>query len=219
MTFAKYLIAGAGLLSLGLNAGLVSADDDRRGQSEYGGLEQLRDKLSAIDTLQADFAQQVFDERGELQEELEGQLTLKRPHFLRWETTFPDHSVMVADGESVWYYNAFVEQLSIFDQAQDLEQNPMLVLLSDDESAWQSFDVSYSEHFWHVRERSADYAQVSLSVAFDEQNRIETLRIDDGQGQVSVFALHNVELNQSVADTRFSVEVEEHVEIDDQRSR
>ncbi|RAJ96447.1 outer membrane lipoprotein chaperone LolA [Aliidiomarina maris] len=181
--------------------------------------EQLRTKLAAIDTLQAQFEQQVFDDRGELQEQLSGELTLKRPHFLRWETEFPDESVMVADGRAVWYYNAFVEQLSIFDQAQDLEQNPMLVLLSDDESAWQSFEVSVDDGMWYIRENQASYAQTSLGIRFSDSNAIQTLKIDDGQGQVSVFELSQIRMNEPVNDALFEVEVPAHVDIDDQRSR
>jgi len=205
------ITTAAALMVLGWSTQL-SADDN----TAY---HELRNKLATIDTLTADFEQQVFDERGELQETLNGELTLKRPHFLRWETSYPDHSIMVADGEAVWYYNAFVEQLSIFDQAQNLEQNPMLVLLSDDEEAWQRFNVSYEDSFWHVRERDATYAQVSLAVAFDGEDTLKTLRIDDGQGQVSVFDLSAVTLNTAIDDTLFSVEVEEHIEIDDQRAR
>ena len=205
------MTTAAALMVLGWSAQL-SADDN----TAY---HELRNKLATIDTLTADFEQQVFDERGELQETLNGELTLKRPHFLRWETSYPDHSIMVADGEAVWYYNAFVEQLSIFDQAQNLEQNPMLVLLSDDDEAWQRFNVNYEDNFWHVRERDATYVQVSLAVAFDGEDTLKTLRIDDGQGQVSVFDLSAVRLNDAIDATLFSVEVEEHIEIDDQRAR
>ncbi|MCC5879086.1 MAG: outer membrane lipoprotein chaperone LolA [Idiomarina sp.] len=208
MKLARYFTAGAGLLSLGLISLNVYASSEH---------EQLRDKLRSIDTLQAAFAQQVFDERGELQEELEGQLTLKRPHFLRWETEFPDESVMVADGDSVWYYNAFVEQLSIFDQAQDLEQNPMLVLLSDNDDAWASFSVSRDDDLWVIEESNPGYAQVSLAIGFGDNDQLQSLRVDDGQGQVSVFTLSDVVLNQPVNDVSFSIDVDDHVEIDDQR--
>lgn len=212
MNITNYLSVGAGVLAFCI-ATPAGAEQAR---SDY---EQLREKLAAIDTLHANFEQQVYDERDELQETLTGELTLKRPHFLRWETSAPDHSIMVADGEAVWYYNAFVEQVSIFDQAQDLEQNPMLVLLSDDEDAWQRFSVTYADDFWHVREHESSYAQVSLAVAFTANDTLKTLRIDDGQGQVSVFHLADVQLNQPVSDSMFSLSVDTHVEIDDQRAQ
>lgn len=182
-------------------------------------VDDLRSKLDQIDTLHASFEQQVFDERGELQEELEGDLILKRPHFLRWETTYPDQSIMVADGEAVWYLNAFVEQLSIFDQAQNLEQNPMLVLLSDDDAAWNEFTIERDGEFWVIREEQTGYSQVSLAIAFDANDAIQTMRIDDGQGQISVFALSNTELNRGADAHEFEIEVPEGVEIDDQRGQ
>lgn len=183
---------------------------------------ELQQRLAAIDTLQSEFTQRVYDEHNQVQEELQGELILQRPHFLRWETHFPDDSVMVADGDAVWYYNAFVEQLSIFDQAQDLEQNPMLVLLSDDQQVWQNFAVYRDNEFWVIEEQDNEYAQVSLSIAFNnadgQESVIERLRLDDGQGQVSVFYLSDVVLNQPLDPEQFILHTPDGVEIDDQRS-
>ncbi|RUO25877.1 outer membrane lipoprotein carrier protein LolA [Aliidiomarina minuta] len=179
---------------------------------------ELRDRLQEIDTLQAQFEQRVYDERDLLQEELQGELTLKRPHYLHWETSQPDHSVMVADGESVWYYNSFIEQLSIFDQAQSLEQNPMLVLLSDSDEAWSDFAVTRENDYWIIRDRTQGQVTVALSVAFDEEGLLNRLRVDDGQGQISVFELSEVTLNQNVAADKFTFSAPEGAEIDDQRT-
>lgn len=181
-------------------------------------IESLRGKLSQIDTLQAEFTQQVFDERDQLQEELSGDLFLKRPHYLRWETQQPDHSIMVADGDSVWYYNAFIEQMSIFDQAQNLEQNPMLVLLSDDDDAWADYRVYQEDDMWVIEEAGSDVSGVSLAVAFDQDETLERLRVNDGQGQVSVFELSNVVLNETMDDAQFTLDVPDGTEIDDQRA-
>lgn len=199
------------------NAAAGASDEDAPRTSENAQI--LRGMLQQVETLHADFEQKVFDERGELQETLEGTLVLKRPHFLRWETSYPDHSVMVADGQSVWYLNSFVEQLSIFDQAQDLEQNPMLVILSSDDYAWSQFEVTQDDGFWVIREPDSGYAQVSLALAFDDNQHLKTLRVDDGQGQVSVFELRDVQLNLGAPRSTFSIDVPEGVEVDDQRGQ
>lgn len=201
---------------------VFAAPSSMVGQSSEETRHQLQQRLSAVDTLQSSFIQRVYDENEQLQEELEGTLVLQRPHFLRWETHFPDDSVMVADGEAVWYYNAFVEQLSIFDQAQDLEQNPMLVLLSNDQASWNTFAVHRDSDYWVVQEQDNEYAQVSLSIAFGDNSRgetvIERLRLDDGQGQVSVFELSEVIVNQPLDPQLFTFQPPQGVELDDQRS-
>lgn len=203
----KLVVSIMTALSL-LTVGVASADEAH----------ELRERLQQIETLQAQFEQRVYDERDMLQEELQGELILKRPHYLHWETQLPDHSVMVADGESVWYYNSFIEQLSIFDQAQSLEQNPMLVLLSDSDEAWQDFSVNRDGQYWTIRDRSQGQARVALSVAFNSEGVLNQLRLDDGQGQISVFELSDVRLNQSVADDIFSFTAPEGAEVDDQRA-
>jgi outer membrane lipoprotein carrier protein len=202
------MFAGLVAFALPLASAVAQSDD----------VETLRARLSQIDTLQAEFTQQVFDERDQLQEELSGDLYLKRPHYLRWETEQPDHSIMVADGDSVWYYNAFIEQMSIFDQAQNLEQNPMLVLLSDDDQAWADFTVSEHDGLWVIEEADATVSGVSLAVGFDDNESIDTLRIDDGQGQISVFTLSAVKLNQGLDDSQFELDVPQGTEVDDQRA-
>ena len=42
----------------------------------------------------------------------EGELWVKRPNLFNWHMTSPDESVLVSDGQTLWFYNPFVEQVT-----------------------------------------------------------------------------------------------------------
>lgn len=37
---------------------------------------------------------------------------MKRPNLFNWHMTSPDESVLVSDGQTLWFYNPFVEQVT-----------------------------------------------------------------------------------------------------------
>ncbi|PTB88796.1 outer membrane lipoprotein carrier protein LolA [Pseudidiomarina aestuarii] len=73
----------------------------------------LQERLQQISSMDATFSQQVTDGNGELVQQLHGRLALARPHFLYWQTDAPDETVMVADGDSLWYYNGNATATSV----------------------------------------------------------------------------------------------------------
>lgn len=128
------------LVAVGLcvSASAMAANDDQL-QTEQA---QLIERLAELNTLQADFVQLVKDANGELVQQLQGAMVLKRPNKLIWQTDAPDETLLVANGETLWYHNAFIEQVTIYDQAEAVAQSPLLLLLDADNSDWQNYDVA-----------------------------------------------------------------------------
>ncbi|MEC7285843.1 MAG: outer membrane lipoprotein chaperone LolA, partial [Pseudomonadota bacterium] len=76
----------------------------------------LQALLSNMKQFRASFAQTVVDAQQNVVHEAQGTLTMTRPNKLRWETTFPDETLLVADGEAVWNVDTFVEQVTVLSQ-------------------------------------------------------------------------------------------------------
>ncbi|MCC5856504.1 MAG: outer membrane lipoprotein chaperone LolA [Idiomarina sp.] len=176
---------------------------------------QLQAKLAPVQSLQGRFVQTIYEQDDPVQQ-LSGSFALQRPALLRWETEEPEQTLLIADGDTLWYYNPFIEQVSLFDQAETMQTNPLLVLLTNDE--WTGFEVSFSDDLWHIRETNGGFHQV-LSIGFNEQGYLNTMALDDGQGQRSVFRLQNLEVNSEIERARFQFEIPSGTDIDDQRQR
>ena len=173
----------------------------------------LRALLANIETLAGRFEQHIY-EYDEQVEVMHGKFALQRPSMLYWETEQPDESVLVADGNTVWYYNPFIEQVSLFAQSQTMASNPLLVLLESD--AWDGFLIEFKQGRWVIDGQDESQGQ-QLILAFNDQNQLVEMELSDAYGQRSVFVLSELRENQPIAPSRFVFEVPEGVDIDDQR--
>lgn len=181
----------------------------------------LIERLSGLATLQAEFSQQVTDPAGELVQQLHGRLALARPNYLYWQTDAPDETLMVADGSNLWYYNPFVEQVTVYRQAEAMEQSPLLLLLDADAQAWSHYTVKQEGNSFALQPNPSADTQQSLQLIFaEDQNSAALQRIilDDGQGQISTIDLENLRLNQPVERGLFEFTLPEGVDLDDQRN-
>ena len=86
----------------------------------------LKALLSDMRQFRANFAQTVVDAQQNVVHEAQGVLTMTRPDKLRWETTFPDETLLIADGEAVWNVDTFVEQVTVLSQANAIKDNPVM---------------------------------------------------------------------------------------------
>lgn len=179
----------------------------------------LQERLQQISSMDATFSQQVTDGNGELVQQLHGRLALARPHFLYWQTDAPDETVMVADGDSLWYYNPFVEQVTVTDQTDTMEQSPLLLLLDDSAAAWDDYEVKQEGDSFALQPLATANSLQSLQLVFEAQSPVmRTIILDDGQGQISTIELAEVTVNGDLAPTLFEFTIPQGVDVDDQRN-
>ena len=78
------------------------------------GLSRLQVFLDKLDTLTAEFTQDVVNRDQELVESAAGRVALQKPGRFRWDYQEPFERVIVADGERVWLYEADLDQASVW---------------------------------------------------------------------------------------------------------
>lgn len=208
--FVGGVVLCSALLS-SVNAAANNSNDDARAS--------LVARLANMQSLHADFAQIVTDQQGELVQQLHGRFALARPNLLYWQTDAPDETVMIADGQALWYYNPFVEQVSVYDQTDSMAQSPLLLLVDTASPAWADYKVSYENDSYALQPRPSSDARQSLQLLFGgaDSNQLQRIILDDGQGQLSTITLDNVQLNADLAAELFRFDLPAGVELDDQR--
>ncbi|WP_411360316.1 outer membrane lipoprotein chaperone LolA [Pseudidiomarina sp. YC-516-91] len=207
-------------LALLVVAPLQANEQDSNASAAKTELRQIFDELS---TLQADFTQQVVDANGELVQELKGHLAMATPNQFFWQSNAPDELVLVADGRTVYYYDPFVDQVTLSDQTTASAQSPFLLLLDAQASAWADYKVSKTELSYQLEPTAANADQQALQINFvatDKQDEIvlDSLLLDDGQGQVTHIDLTNVQVDKAVPYSLFSFEIPATAVVDDQRA-
>ncbi len=172
----------------------------------------LQSLLKQTQSLSAEFEQQVKDEQGEVLQTLSGTLKLKRPANLYWHTKKPDESVMVANGKKVWYYNPFVEQVTIYAQQDMVDGSPLLLVLDSNGNQWQNYNVNFSDNRYFVEHETNGN---KLELTFTDEKLTEITMVQ-AQGERTELMLNNVALNEIISDEQFVFDVPADVDVDDQ---
>ena len=77
------------------------------------GIDVLRDYLNGLESFSAAFAQERYDEYGELLETASGRCLVKRPGRFRWSYTSPYLQSIIGDGDTLWIYDEDLEQVTV----------------------------------------------------------------------------------------------------------
>lgn len=175
----------------------------------------LRGLLAKINTLQASFTQVVNDSEGQPLQSSSGNLILQQPDRVYWQVLVPDETLLIANGERVFYVDEFVEQVSIFLQKDMVSNNPLMLLTSSDDEVWEQFSVIQQNLAYVVTpiNNEGQITQLTLRFIQDELTQFTLL---DNQGQVSQFTLNGTVLNMPLPINQFSYAIPEGFSVDDQ---
>lgn len=178
----------------------------------------LQQKLQQVTTFSAKFTQQVLDQQQQVLQQAEGELNLKQPELFRFATTKPEENLFIGDGQSLWFYSAALEQLTIYDAASEVNRTPFVLLTSNDPALWANFTVKQQQQQFTItaNDSSSQVSELSLRFAGDALSEMQVLDINQ---QRSVFKFIAVQLNVPLADSLFQFTPPEFTDIDDQRSR
>ncbi|WP_346993722.1 outer membrane lipoprotein chaperone LolA [Alteromonas gracilis] len=190
----------------------------------------LQSLLSDMKQFRADFAQTVVDADQNIVHEAQGVLTMTRPNKLRWETTFPDETLLIADGESVWNVDSFVEQVTVLSQSKAVEDNPIVLLTASDIATWNKFnirkvdtssvegdDVAKQLSSFQVTPKELGGQISALTLTFNQNNELAALNMLDAQQQISTLVFKDIETRFPLAADTFTVAIPDSFIIDDQR--
>jgi outer membrane lipoprotein carrier protein len=201
------------LVLLAVAAQGVSAQPERgAASSDFAALEAF---LDGVQSLTADFKQEVWNADHELLQTESGSLALKRPNRFRWTYVEPTQLIVVADGAKLSIYDVELEQVTVapFDS---VGTSPAM-LLSGDRDVREQFEVVDAYHEdgldWVKLEPLAggsDFASVLIGFNGTAPQRLELV---DGLNEVTRIELDNLDVNPELADDVFNLEVPAGVDV------
>ena len=177
---------------------------------------ELRTHLADLKGFQAQFKQTVIDADGVSIHEAEGKLSLARPAKLNWQQVMPEQDMIVSDGSTIWYYSPFVEQVTIMDASEAINQSPFILLADDRSESWQNYEVEKQQQGFLVKSKD-DPLQAAFWVKLNADNSISRFDIIESTGQRSQFDLQGFKANPSFSEKLFKFEIPKNTMIDDQR--
>lgn len=179
----------------------------------------LMKRLSGFNQFSANFSQQVIDEENNVLQEGQGKLAVKKPNLVYWETQQPEESYIISDGETLWFYDPFIEQATAYPVDASVANTPILLLTSTDEKLWQQYSVSKQSddnYLIHSNDINSRVKTLELSF-FADSSTLKTFSILDSTGQLSFIKLQEVNVFAEITSTLFQFTLPEGVYLDDQR--
>ena len=160
-----------------------------------------------LQTLQADFDQQVIDDNNKIIQSSRGHMWIRRPGRFRWDYIAPYRQQIIADGEHLWSYDEDLEQVMVQPAAEVLTSTPAM-LLSGDEPLENVFLIEAAEmrgNEQHVRliPRSDDSNIIELHLFFSA-GMLTRIEAQDSFGNTTIFSFTQLERNPKLDKDVFS---------------
>lgn len=167
----------------------------------------LSKNLKRLDNVSADFVQHTFDGKGALLQTQKGRLALKQPNKFRWESLEPYAQLLVSNGETLWQFDADLEQVTVQVLNKKLSATPALLLSGDTDQISSEYDI-YSEmlqdeeHFVLIP-KQVDVLFDRLRLEFGADKNIERMVIQDEVGQKTIIRFQNLTTSQALKSSDF----------------
>ena len=167
---------------------------------------RLNDFFTKVTTMQANFVQEVRDEKGKLRQKSNGKVSLHRPGRFRWEYTSPDKHLIVADGGSVWIYDEDLDQVTVKSMKKTLASAPVGLLINK-QPVHKQFKVTPMKSngrldWFHLVPHKKDSDFTSMDLGMD-QTGIQEMVLQDKFGQETSIHMSGVRLDPQINAQQF----------------
>ena len=156
----------------------------------------LRSFFAGLETLQADFEQQVMDEYGRVQQSSRGHMWIMRPGRFRWDYEEPYRQQIVADGTRLWSYDEDLEQVTVQAAGKVLTATPAM-LLSGEQPLEQVFTLKADADSVRLLPKTDDSNITALNL-YLEAGVLQEITAQDSFGNITTFRFSNLERNPSL---------------------
>jgi outer membrane lipoprotein carrier protein len=105
-------------------------------------LERIRGTLGSAFSMRAHFTQQVISREGKKSALVSGHIAVQRPGLFRWAVEKPFNQLIVADGQSLWLWDADLNQVTQKKQGNALAASPAAILAGEDARIETDFELT-----------------------------------------------------------------------------
>jgi chaperone LolA len=157
----------------------------------------VKDFFSGLHTLQADFDQQVTDDKNRPLQSSQGHMWIKRPGRFRWDYETPYRQQLVADGERLWSYDEDLEQVTV-QKASDVLTSTPAMLLSGEEPLEEVFNIEEAGEQHVLLVPKSDDSNVTRIHLYFSGKVLTRIKAEDNFGNTTTFSFTGFERNPAL---------------------
>lgn len=201
-----------------------SVQADINSSAEAG--RELAKRLQNVSSFSSEFVQQALFADGTIIQEIEGQLLIKKPNLMRWQTKPPYEQLVVADGVDIWILDRDLEQVTVRPMQKSLQEVPALIFSSDEQALTSEYVVNQpSENIFQLLPRDNSQLFQQLLLVYertgDEDSLqppiLKKLEIVDVSGQITRITFDQVVENLPLESNQFRFVIPDNIDVIDGR--
>ncbi len=178
--------------------------------------ERLNYFFKSVESMTAEFSQEVRDEDGQLIREASGSFVLLRPGRFRWDYTVPNAQSIISDGQYLWIYDKDLAQVTVKELGKALGASPIM-LLSEPRRVDEDFIVLGSREadgiaWLELSPKLQDTDFRKLEIGLNNQ-AIKEMVLYDQFGQRTQISFEQVMINPRVLQSRFNFNIPPGVDV------
>ena len=180
--------------------------------------------LSKMHTYRANFKQITRDANGRIVQHSHGSVALMRPGRLKWETLYPTRQVLFVNNNTVWIYDADLQQASQHRLNTGNPNNFGTLLSSSIVQMRRQFIVEsvQAQHgqmcfLLYTRQASIDQEVDNSKITLCFKDKIlQSMSLTHDFGGRTQFLFFNIRLNHFISPATFSFVPPDHIDVIDQ---
>ncbi|MFN3235002.1 MAG: outer membrane lipoprotein chaperone LolA [Gammaproteobacteria bacterium] len=160
-------------------------------------------RLSAIQTMSAQFSETVLDAQDQVIQTNEGEMKLKRPGLFYWHVKTPIEQLIVANQQTVWVYDPDLSQVTLHQLDKQTMQTPAMLLSGHVDQLTLHYSIkSFDDNSYTLIPKSQDDYIAQIQMTFDH-DQLKKLEINDHLGQTTKIIFSDIRLNHAIDDSVF----------------
>lgn len=174
--------------------------------------DELFDKLSAIESLQADFVQQSVDELGRQEESQEGHIAFQRPGKFLWVKSKPFEQHVLIEGDTMSVFDPDLEQLTHSKMDANNELSLANVLIAPNKDLLERFEIAHTDSEFNLVPLDVNAPFKKLTILFDD-DKVSKVDVEDHFNIVNEFKFSNIRINHEIDTDVFEIKVPPGTEV------
>lgn len=179
-------------------------------------IEALRNVLSPVSSMSAEFSQVIEDANGYQLQESQGTLVVSQPGKIRWISQRPMEQWVISDGETLWVFDPDLEQVTVQPFNQDLAQTPAILFSGDLEKLDGAYYVTYEQkdgrNLFYLSPEGEGSLFNTVILTFDDEMPV-SMELVDNLDQHTVISFSSVQVNIPVTADQFVFKIPEGVDV------
>ncbi len=178
--------------------------------------QKLYASLQQLNSLKANFYQQVVDSQGEVIQEANGIFELKKPGRFVWHYDQPYSQQIIADGKNLWLYDVELAQATVQPLEEALGSAP-IILLTDLKPLSEDFEIrdmpeSFGLDWIALVPKIQDTEFYRIEIGLDDEV-VREMKLHDHFDQQTIIRFSDMVTNTHLPDSRFNFSIPDGVDV------